>query len=104
MSKGWIVLIVLVLIALVVFGQYVGVRNTLVTKDQAVKAVSYTHLDVYKRQVWSVEVSSVGDLNFNGEFPLTSGGVYVGNETYPNFAADLATLKQGSVQLSLIHI
>lgn len=48
--------------------------------------------------VWSVEVSSVGDLNFNGEFPLTSGGVYVGNQTYPNFAADLATLKQGSVQ------
>lgn len=46
--------------------------------------------------VWSVEVSSVGDLNFNGEFPLTSGGVYVGNETYPNFAADLATLKQGA--------
>ena len=24
--------------------------------------------------VWSVEVSSAGDLNFNGEFPLTSGG------------------------------
>lgn len=48
--------------------------------------------------VWSVEVSSVGDLNFNGEFPLTSGGVYVGDQTYPNFAADLATLKQGSVQ------
>lgn len=48
--------------------------------------------------VWSVEVSSTGDLNFNGEFPLTSGGVYVGNETYPNFPADMAQLKQGTVK------
>lgn len=48
--------------------------------------------------VWSVEVSSTGDLNFNGEFPLTSGGVYVGNQTYPNFAADMAQLKQGTVK------
>jgi hypothetical protein len=48
--------------------------------------------------VWSVEVNSVGDLNFNGEFPLTSGGVYVGNQSYPNFAADMATLKQGTVK------
>ena len=48
--------------------------------------------------VWSVEVSSTGDLNFNGEFPLTSGGVYVGNQTWPNFAADMAQLKQGTVK------
>ena len=48
--------------------------------------------------VWSVEVSSTGDLNLNGEFPLTSGGVYVGDQYYPNFASDLATLKQGTVK------
>jgi len=48
--------------------------------------------------VWSVEVSSTGDLNFNGEFPLTSGGVYVGNEYYPDFPADMALLKQGTVK------
>jgi hypothetical protein len=48
--------------------------------------------------VWSVEVSSTGDLNFNGEFPLTSGGVYVGDQYYPDFAADMATLKQGTVK------
>lgn len=48
--------------------------------------------------VWSVEVSSTGDLNFNGEFPLTSGGVYVGNSTYPDFPADMAELKQGMVK------
>jgi hypothetical protein len=48
--------------------------------------------------VWSIEVSSTGDLNFNGEFPLTSGGVYVGNATYPDFPADMAQLKQGTVK------
>src|SRR5579872_4439475 len=48
--------------------------------------------------VWSVEVSSTGDLNFNGEFPLTSGGAYVGDQYYPNFASDMATLKQGTVK------
>jgi hypothetical protein len=48
--------------------------------------------------VWSVEVSSTGDLNFNGEFPLTSGGVYVGNQTWPDFPADMAQLKQGTVK------
>ncbi len=48
--------------------------------------------------VWSVEVSSTGDLNFNGEFPLTSGGVYVGDQYYPNFASDMSTLKLGTVK------
>jgi hypothetical protein len=47
--------------------------------------------------VWSVEVNSTGDLNLNGEFPLTSAGVYVGDQTYPDFPADLATIKQGKV-------
>ncbi len=47
--------------------------------------------------VWSVEVNSKGDLNLNGEFPLTSAGVYVGNKTYPHFPADLAKIRQGKV-------
>jgi LemA protein len=45
MGKGLIVIIILALIALVVFGQYVGVRNTLVTKDQAVKA-AWSQVDI----------------------------------------------------------
>src|SRR5437868_6200456 len=48
--------------------------------------------------VWSVEVKPNGDLNLNGEFPLTSGGVYVGGQTYPDFAPDMARLKQGKVR------
>jgi hypothetical protein len=47
--------------------------------------------------VWSVEVGSTGDLNLNGEFPLTSDGEYIGNETYPHFPADLKKIKRGTV-------
>jgi len=39
------VVVVLALIALIGFGQYVGVRNTLVTKDQAVKA-AWSQVDI----------------------------------------------------------
>jgi hypothetical protein len=46
--------------------------------------------------VWSVEVNAEGDLNLNGEFPLTSAGAYVGNNTYPNFARDLKKIKEGT--------
>ena len=45
MGKGLIVIIILGLIALVVFGQYVGVRNTLVTKNEAVKA-AWSQVDI----------------------------------------------------------
>src|SRR5437764_6720812 len=45
MSKGLIVIVVLVLIALFVFGQYVSVRNTLVSKNEAVKA-AWSQVDV----------------------------------------------------------
>jgi hypothetical protein len=47
--------------------------------------------------VWSVEVGSTGDLNLNGEFPLTSHGEYIGSETYPDFPADLEKIKRGTV-------
>lgn len=45
MGKSVIAVIVIVLIALVVFGQYVGVRNTLVTKNEAVKS-AWSQVDV----------------------------------------------------------
>ena len=45
MGKGLIVIIVIALIALVVFGQYVGVRNTLVSKNEAVKS-SWSQVDI----------------------------------------------------------
>jgi len=45
MGKGLIALIILALIALVVFGQYVTVRNTLVSKNEAVKS-AWSEVDV----------------------------------------------------------
>lgn len=45
MKKLWIVIAVVVLIAFVFFGQYVGVRNTLVTKNEAVKA-AWSQVDI----------------------------------------------------------
>jgi hypothetical protein len=47
--------------------------------------------------VWSVEVKSNGDLNLNGEFPLTSNGKYIGDQTWPKFAHDLKSIKAGKV-------
>jgi LemA protein len=45
MGKGLLIIIVVVLIALIFFGQYVGVRNTLVTKNEAVKA-AWSQVDI----------------------------------------------------------
>ena len=67
-------------------------------KNAAANISEIEHSGFTEAIVWSVEVSSTGDLNFNGEFPLTSGGVYVGDQTHPDFASNLALLKQGSVR------
>jgi LemA protein len=45
MSKVLIIVIVLALIAAIAFGQYVGVRNTLVTKNETVKA-AWSQVDI----------------------------------------------------------
>ena len=45
MNKGLIVIIVLVVIAMFALMQYVGVRNTLVTKNEAVKA-AWSQVDI----------------------------------------------------------
>lgn len=48
--------------------------------------------------VWNIEVKPNGDLNFNGEFPLCSNGTYIGVSTHPDFAGNMASLKQGTVR------
>jgi LemA protein len=45
MSKALIVIVVLALIALIAFGQYVSVKNTLVTKNETVKA-AWSQVDI----------------------------------------------------------
>jgi LemA protein len=45
MSKGWIAVIVIVGVLLITFGQYVGVKNMLVAKNEAVKS-SWSQVDI----------------------------------------------------------
>src|ERR1700686_2658310 len=45
MGKGVIVIIILLVLALVIFGQYVSVKNTLVAKNEAVKS-AWSQVDV----------------------------------------------------------
>src|ERR1700680_5230046 len=45
MSKGLIAVVVLIVIVLALFGQYVGVKNNLVAKDQAVKS-AWSQVDI----------------------------------------------------------
>ncbi|HWR14445.1 MAG TPA: LemA family protein [Terriglobales bacterium] len=45
MRKGIIAIVIIVVVLLVLFGQYVGVRNTLVTKNEAVKA-AWSQVDI----------------------------------------------------------
>jgi hypothetical protein len=67
-------------------------------KNAADNITEIEHSGFTEAIVWSVEVSSTGDLNFNGEFPLTSNGAYIGDQTHPAFAANMALLKQGTVK------
>ncbi len=39
-----------------------------------------------------------GDLNLNGEFPLTSNGVYIGDQTTRTLPVNMAILKEGTVE------
>jgi hypothetical protein len=67
-------------------------------KNAASNITEIEHSGFTEAIVWSVEVNSVGDLNLNGEFPLTSKGVYVGDQTHSDFASNMALLKQGTVK------
>jgi hypothetical protein len=54
--------------------------------------------------VWSVEVKDNGDLDINGEFPLVSNGSYIGDQTHPEFANTLASLKSAGVKRITLSI
>ncbi|VUD56325.1 Extracellular exo-alpha-L-arabinofuranosidase [Thalassocella blandensis] len=53
--------------------------------------------------VWTIHIDSNGNMNFNGEFPLVENGNYVGNSRYPNFPADIASLKQGTTSINRVE-
>mgnify|MGYP006188411517 FL=1 len=53
--------------------------------------------------VWTIHIDQNGNFNFNGEFPLVSNGSYIGGSTHPNFAGDIAALKQGSTTINRVE-
>lgn len=48
--------------------------------------------------VWNIMVRANGDLNFNGEFLVCADGAYIGAKLHPDFAGNMALLKQGTVK------
>lgn len=58
------------------------------------KSSGFTHV-----VVWTIHIDDKGNLNFNGEFPLVQNGVYIGANKYPNFANDMASLKNGTTSV-----
>lgn len=48
--------------------------------------------------VWNIKVRPTGELNFNGEFPLVSDGVYIGDKFHPEFRGTLKSLKSAQVK------
>lgn len=53
--------------------------------------------------VWTIHVESDGSLGFNGEFPLVANGAYIGAATYPDFQADIASLKGGTSSIARLE-
>jgi len=78
-------------------GGPIYMRNTDYVKE--LKSSGFTEL-----LIWSVEVKSNGDLNLNGEFPITSAGAYIGDQLWPKFAHDLKNMKRGKVQRITLSI
>jgi len=70
------------------------------------KTGASTHINELKASgfsevvVWNISVSSGGGLNFNGEFPLCSGGSYIGGSTHSGFASEMSSLKSGISRLT----
>lgn len=53
--------------------------------------------------VWTIHIDASGNLNFNAEFPLVQNGSYIGANSYPNFAADIASLKQAPTSIRRVE-
>jgi len=53
--------------------------------------------------VWTIHIMENGDLNLNAEFPIVKEGVYVGDETHPSFAKDIALLKTSPTSINRVE-
>lgn len=53
--------------------------------------------------VWTIHIDASGNFNFNAEFPLVQNGSYIGGNTYPNFASDIASLKVAPTSITRVE-
>lgn len=53
--------------------------------------------------IWTIHIEADGSLGFNGEFPLVKNGVYIGDQTYPEFRNDVASLKTGDTSITRVE-
>ena len=53
--------------------------------------------------VWTIHIDEDGNLNFNVEFPLVTDGVYIGDQSHPNFRADMKALKSAGSSVQRIE-
>jgi LemA protein len=102
MVKGLVaVVVVIVVLLLIVFGQYVGVRNTLVSKNEAVKAawsqvdiVLQRRADLIPNLVETVkgyaqqEQTVFGDIAANGQLDGALGRLLLIVENYPQLKSN----------------
>ncbi len=54
-------------------------------------------------EVWTIHIESNGDMGFNAEFDLVKDGEYVGDDFYPYFEADIASLKQAPTSITQVN-
>lgn len=53
--------------------------------------------------VWTIHIDEEGNLNFNVEFPFVTDGVYVGDQSHPNFRSDMKELKAAGSSVKRIE-
>lgn len=53
--------------------------------------------------VWTIHIDASGNLNFNAEFPIVTNGQYTGHATWPNFPADIASLKVAPTSVNRVE-
>ena len=53
--------------------------------------------------IWTIHIEQDGSLGFNGEFPLVENGVYIGDNTHPDFRNQVASLKTGTTSVTRVE-
>lgn len=70
-------------------------------RDYSVKELKQSGLNTVI--IWTIHIDEHGNLNFNVEFPLVTDGVYIGDQTHPEFRSDIKELKSAASSIKRIE-